>query len=158
MFSQKMMPYIKSATLVQADSQTKTRILAAAVAILAAGAAPVPSMQVDSTNSYYAENCAMKVQETVGFFNEAAVLNCNAAVELARKFWMMRYATVHAFEISTAVVGDFFIGFTGASRQFSPEEVAFLNEHAAVITTVVRDSIGCMKVDVSPQGATAAPV
>ncbi len=127
------MPYMNAVARMSQDSQLKTRIVAAAVALATASMLPVPSAPVDSPESQYASTCALLVRGEVGEYNEVAVLDCPVALDLAKKFWLTRYNSVHQAAPMPPSKGAFFLGYSGASRFFSPEEVAFLNEYAEEI-------------------------
>lgn len=133
---QAYMPYIQAVARLGQDSTTKSRIVAAAVAIATAQVLAVPSAPVESAEAHYASTGAMLARGEVGEYNEEAVLDCGLALDLIRKFYLVRYNSVHQTALTPATKGAFFLGFSGASRFFSAEDISFLNEYADEIFVV----------------------
>lgn len=133
---QSHMPYIKAVARLCQDSVTKTQIVAAAVATATAISLPMPSTPVESPEAYYASTCAMLSHGEVGEYNEEAVLDVPMALEMTRNFWLLRYNALHQTVLVPPTHGSFFMGFTGASRFFSPSEIHLLNDFADEIFSI----------------------
>lgn len=157
---QSHMPYIQAVARLSQDSVTRTLIAAAAVALATAHTQSVPSAPVANAEQHYAANCAMLTRGEVGEYNEEAVIDVASAIELTRKFWLLRYNSVHCAALTPPVKGAFFMGLTGASRFFSANEIEFLNENAEeifMITSAI-DSVKSAKAELERRAvANAAP-
>lgn len=122
--------------------------IAAAVASSVADYIPVPAGKVDSPNSEFARSGAMIARDQVGAFNEVAPFDVRLTLELVRKFWMLRYETIHVRRVHTVTPDDYFCGYFNVARNFSREEMDNLNRLATQICTMeigIRDILQKLK-------------
>lgn len=123
----------------------RTFAVAAAVAASVADFIAVPAAKDDSPSGEYARSAALLVREHIGCFNEVAPFDIRCALELARKFWMLRYETIHARRVHDVCNGDYFCGYFNVARNFSENEVTCLNKLANEIGLLEISVRECMQ-------------
>jgi hypothetical protein len=131
------LPYIQAVAALSQDSVVRTRICAAAVAVVTAYVQALPSAPVELPEAYYTSICLALAKGEVGEYNEQAVLDVQSALSLTHKFWMMRYNSVHQAALTPPKKGAFLSSLTGIARFFSDEEITFLNDYAEDIFMIV---------------------
>lgn len=133
--------------------------IAAAVAASVADFTAVPASKVDSPSSEYARSAALLVREAVGCFNEVVPFDIRLALDLARKFWMLRYETIHVRRTHDVTPGDYFCGYFSVDRNFSGDEIECLNRLASEIGLLeisIRDCLQKQKNAVENKNAAVA--
>lgn len=125
--------FLNAVGSVKLTGPDRTFAIAAAVACSVADYLTVPTSKVDSPSGEYARSAALLVRDHIGCFNEVAPFDVRLALELARKFWMLRYETVHVRRLHDVCPGDYFCGYFSVNRNFSGDEIASLNKLAPEI-------------------------
>ena len=156
------MPYVTALLNMKHGITINGRIAAAAIASELVAAANLPSSVLSSPEVYYVNNFASKVSESICCFNDKAVIDVQGAIDLARKFWTMRYFAAYG---GAPLIYDekccFFEIIGGASNFFSPEEIKFLNDYAKDILDfrhIVRQVCRDEKERLYPQIVNPEPV
>lgn len=137
--------YFQLASNINEAYQVRKRIIALAVGYACACNIPVPSGKVDNISDYFITNASSAVRRWVGYFNEAMPLDIVAACDIANKFWIMRYNTVHNCPNLDIVEGNFFASLFGAPNHFDEETIKVLNEHNGQIAPIYRAA--CLVLD-----------
>lgn len=128
--------YLKFTTAVSGLRLTgpdRSFAIAAAVASSVADFSEIPATPSDTPNSAYLNMAAMAIRGAVGAFNEASPFDVRLALDLARKFWMLRYETLHVRRIHDADADNYFFGYMNVKRNFSEDEICCLNKHSKEI-------------------------
>lgn len=136
LFDQKYSPYMNAVAALTLPSSVRGFILASAVASAIASTLPVPAEPVASPESFFNANNALDARNTIGIFNNVAVLNYDQACALVRKFWILRYNAVHGKAVPLFVNGCFAECFSGIKYVLSEEELNTLNENTATFGRV----------------------
>lgn len=82
------------------DASDNRKVVAAAVALLVAEAAPVPTAPVEAVENYYSMNVESLTYGKMGELNEKLNFDVAVCKELVRIHWLLRYNTL--FPISSA--------------------------------------------------------
>jgi hypothetical protein len=116
-------------TLVQ-DASQRQKVLAAAVATVAAKRVGLPSAETTDIHGYFMDNGMSKSYDLIDYVNEGSVFNTKWAVELTKRFWQVRYnaAFPKPFLITQKANSCFFSSLIGVASVVSPEEIEFLNK------------------------------
>lgn len=130
MFQQKYHPFVTAFQNLPLAVQARAKCAAYAIGYAAACNMALPSTEVDSHGDYYTANLESGVKTIVSNFNEQILIDCTVALEMARKFWMLRYEAVHRCPRMDQIEGDFFASVFGVERLFAPNDIKFLNENA----------------------------
>jgi hypothetical protein len=166
----KFLKFTKAVSQLQITGPARTFAIAAAVASTVADFVDVPATASDTPSTVYLSMAAMSVRNYVGEFNEAAPFDVRLALDLARKFWMTRYETLHVRQLHDACPGDYFSGYFNVARNFSEEEIRNLNDLSISINTleiytrdILRERVKALRGEgqkaVDPDGATmSSPV
>ena len=128
--------FIHGVTNLRLSGPDRSFAIAAAVASSVADFTAVPALKSDNPSGEYIRVASMAVRDTIGALNEAAPFDLRCALELARKFWMLRYETVHARRLHEVSEGDYFCGYFNVGRNFSGEELECLNRLSVEIGTL----------------------
>lgn len=125
--------FLSAVSTIRLTGPDRSFAIAAAVASSVADFTAVPASKVDSPSGEYARSAAMMVGDQINGFNEVAPFDVRCALELARKFWMLRYDTVHVRRVHDVTPNDYFCGYFNVARNFSKDEVECLNRLAGPI-------------------------
>jgi len=127
------------------DPFDRSKIIAAAVALVAVYKAPIPSTAVGSAQTLYRRNISLAVGELLSEFGEGSVLDYKFAKELAEAMWLVRYNAVHnpAFPFGCTEEG-FFDQALGVSRFVSKEAHCFLNKYKECIFKLALPLYSCV--------------
>lgn len=136
MFNEKYLPYFKSVNSLNLTAEKRSFIVAAAVAAAIAYRAAVPFEKVNSPEAFFSANIAVAARATIGEFHGVAILNFDAAYELTRKFWLVRYNMLHRPQSVIFKAGRFADSFGGFMTEFSEQELCLLNELAETFVRV----------------------
>lgn len=136
MFNEKYLPYFKSVNSLSLTAEKRSFIVSAAVAAAIAYRAPVPFEKVNSPEAFFSSNILINARTKIGEFHGVATLNFDAAVELTRKFWLVRYNTLHRPNSVIFKTGRFADSFAGFLTEFSEQEMALLNELAETFVRI----------------------
>lgn len=142
------MKFLSSVSSVRLTGPDRSFAIAAAVASSVADFIAVPAIKVDSPSSEFARSGAMIARDQVGSFNEVAPFDVRLSLELVRKFWMLRYETIHTRRVHAVVPDDYFCGYFSVARNFSEEEISCLNKLSVQIGTLeigIRDILQKLK-------------
>lgn len=131
-------PYFELASSIDQPYVVRKSIIALAVGYAVACNLELPSAELANPQEHYASKFESAARGWVGYFNEVTVMDCPAACEAARNFWMIRYNAVHNCPSLDMIDGDFFKSMMGATSYFSPETIALLDKHNDVIAPIYR--------------------
>jgi len=140
--------FLSNVSTIRLTGPDRTFAIAAAVASSVADFIAVPAAKVDSAVSEFARSGAMIARDHVGAFNEVAPFDVRLSLELVRKFWMMRYETIHVRRVHTTTPDDYFCGYFNVARNFSREEMDALNRmatHIGALEIGIRDILQKLK-------------
>lgn len=129
-------PFVKIIQQLKVQIKDRHRIAAIAIGYACACNSPLPSSEVENAEQHFAVNVAPFTKTVLSGFNEAMVFDTAAALDFARKFWLLRYEAVHKCPRMESMPGDFFCSVFGVPKFFSPQEIAFANEHSRDISSV----------------------
>lgn len=94
---------------------------------------PLAQGQVESESIYFRNTCTPLVRERVSFLNELSVFDTLKAADVAKGIWMGRYHAVNPEPAHESGHGTFLESQFHLNKFFSPEDFAFMNEHATQI-------------------------
>ncbi len=143
-----LFPFIKIMQSLQTPVKDRHRIAAIAIGYACACNSILPSAEVSNAEVHYTNTVDPLARRVISALNEASVIDAPAALEFARKFWMMRYEAVHKCPQMDTIPGDFFCSVFGVAKFFPSETVAFANANSKEIgyvynyvCTVVKDML-----------------
>ena len=128
--------FLSAASAIRLTGPDRTFAIAAAVASSVADFTDVPATKVDSPSGEYARSAAMMIGDQIACFNEVAPFDLRLALDLARKFWMLRYETIHTRRVHDVNPGDYFCGYFNVNRNFSKSDLECLNRLCVEIGTL----------------------
>lgn len=124
----------------------RSKVIAAAVALVAAYRAPVPSTAVGSVDTYFRDNVEAALCDLLGEMSEACVLDFKFAREVAGAFWRIRYnaAMNPQFPFITDDIG-IVDQIVGAGTYLAKDVHCFLNDNKKAILTIALAVWNCVK-------------
>lgn len=132
----KLFPFVKVMQSLTNPVQERHRIAAIAIGYACACNSALPSSEVADAAAHYRVSVESFAKRTISVLNEVSVLDTAMALDLARKFWLLRYEAVHKCPRMDMIPGDFFGSVFGVQKFFAPETVEFVNANATSIATV----------------------
>jgi hypothetical protein len=152
MFSQEYMPYIRGVAnlhLNGAGVDEKSRLVAIAVAIAVTQALPIPTGSIgrEEVHSVFEQQHRMSVTSVLSRYNEAAVLDLPYALEMARKFWLLRVQAATRVLPSMVIEGqDFLKAYLNVTTIFSSSDDELMTRHGRELFVLLS---ACMEVEAS---------
>lgn len=122
-----LFPFIKIMQQLQTPVKDRHRIAAIAIGYACACNSILPSSEVDNADLHYTNTVEPLARRVISTLNEVSIIDTSAALDFARKFWLMRYEAVHKCPQMDTLPGDFFCSVFGVPKFFSPETIAFAN-------------------------------
>lgn len=138
-------PFIQTLQRLQTPVKDRHRIAAIAIGYAIACNSILPSSEVDNVETHYANTINPFAQQVISGFNEATLIDTTAALEFARKFWIMRYEAVHKCPRMETIPGDFFCSVFGVAKFFSAEDITFANTNSKEISFVYNNVCNLIK-------------
>ncbi len=142
------------------DVFSRTRVLAAAVALALGAKFEVPSSVVQNATEYYATQHQTVARQKLSYFNESIVFDLTFAEELTRAFWLLRYNTVHFMNVGLVHYPlGFFDTIMGVQQVFDQKMHETLNEHKDAVlflSKLARDLVCGDEVQPVNNGVVAA--
>lgn len=128
----------KQVDCIVTNAPDRSRIVAAAIALAVALAAPLPSSEVSDATNHYQMNVQLAVRQKIYAMNEGAVFDAKGAEELARQFWLLRYHTLFPKDVNFMYQQyGFFDTMMGVSVIVPPEGCEFVNQYKREIFSLV---------------------
>jgi len=117
-------------TQVSSSGRSRSPMAAMALARFIASRFALPSAPVEDPEHYYRLQCEIDAQKCVNLINELTPVDCTQALDLARRFYQLRYAMLfpqhYVFSFrENHYVEDFF----GINRVFSDDTIEFIKSN-----------------------------
>lgn len=122
-------PFTQAIDSIVKSAPDRSKIIAHALALALSRRLPLPSSENMDIDSYYTLQLLGTVRDTLSGFNEEVIFDLRCALELTRQFWMMRYSNVYPDMTWMDMQRGFFDIVTGATKFFSMDTTAFVNQY-----------------------------
>ena len=145
LYNQHYSQYFAAVSGLTLPSTVRGTVVAAAVASAVASTLPLPTEAVQSPEAHFNAMQALKARETIGAFNDVAVLNYEQACSLVRKFWLLRYNAAHGRTIPVYADSFFAESLFGLKYLLSDDELSILNENTVAFGKVRQTALGTLR-------------
>lgn len=122
--------FARQADNLSPDRQTRSRVVAAAVAAAISRVLPIPSFEAEDPAGHYRLNVSSTANQLLSCINEQVVFDIQFAEPFLRQLWIMRHSAAYpSTKVLDARQFGFFDTIFGVGIYVDDTTHAFLNEH-----------------------------
>lgn len=131
--------FIKTLT---GQGSKSSELVAMAIARAIVFKLPMPAAKLDSPADGYTEQALPYIRAKISLLSDMFAMDASRTLELARKFWMMRYGATYPSEFVFALAGTPTISYMlGFGEVFSDIEITTIKENMQVLAVLTNNFV-----------------